>query len=153
MPFDARPEIEIAKEGGAGIPRSMTARDLVVNARKYIANRKTWTWGSLARDAKRKRTDVSSVEAVAFCALGAIERSVYDLACLQRRYSNAEFHRLRNLSFDMISEMNAIADYLYGSSGLMRLNDNTGNSLLFSSSRKRVLKVFDAWLARHPEIY
>jgi hypothetical protein len=152
MPFDSKPEIAIAEECAIK-PRLPTARDIAIQARKYIANRKTWTRGTLARDAKRKHTEVSSVEAVAFCALGAIERSVYDLVCSNRPYSNPEFHRLRNLSFRMLSEMNAMARQMYGSNGLMRLNDNIGKPLLFASSRKRVLAVIDAWLVRYPIIY
>jgi hypothetical protein len=152
MPFDARPDTEVANDiGGTVVPRPITHRDIAIQARKYIANPRTWSFGTFARSAKGECTAIGSRDAVRFCAVGAIERSVFDLVGAKRR-SNPEYYRVRGLSQNLQVEMDRLAHRMYGKT-LIRLNDNIRCLLLLSSPRRRVLKVFDAWLAMSQKNY
>lgn len=52
---------------------------IIVRALELISDESRWTEGALARDYHRRSCQAIALEAVRFCAVGALERAAYEL--------------------------------------------------------------------------
>lgn len=64
-----------------------TSLELLTHARKLIADEKSWTKGTLARDAFGQEISADDPKACKFCAVGAIERATCDLDAVGQLYA------------------------------------------------------------------
>lgn len=107
---------------------------VVEKARSYVAARSTWTRFALALTGNNRDCEPTDAKAARFCAYGALVRSAYDLTGNKHRAAAIAARAAVRIT-GCASEAEAIAD-------IYMINDGPP-----VSSRKEVLRMFDACLA------
>jgi hypothetical protein len=122
MAFDMLPDLPQQAQPASRVDTPLL-REVVLRARRYIANPNTWVRGAWAQDRYGKATtDASAPDAVRFCAEGAIERAAFELV------GKDDYKTLARSAIASVFPL------------LFTINDFEG--------RLAVLKLFDDWLAR-----
>ena len=120
MPLDGTPDLFFTRKDQPHL------REVILRARRYIADPDTWTRGTFARDCNGEPVrDVTDPRAQAFCAEGALQKAALDLVGAAGGY--------RRLAYEASAALGAFA--------LAGVNDGEG--------RLAVLAHIDRWLAKN----